>query len=127
MTAEVVIMNAVGVSLAADSAVTIGSDAKKIFTSTDKLFHLTKGQPVGIMIHGNAQFLGVPWETIVKEYRPYIGAKPLPTIEAYAAHFLGYLTRHARMFPSNVQDEHARVLIERHLLRIRGNRPAKAS
>jgi len=67
MTAEIGILNTTGVALAADSAVTIGSS--KVFNSADKLFSLSKHHPVGIMIYGNASFMGVPWETIIKIYR----------------------------------------------------------
>jgi hypothetical protein len=73
MTAEVGVMNRLGVALAADSAVSIGYDAGKIWTSADKLFQLTHAAPVGVMIYGNADFVGIPWETIVKEYRRKLG------------------------------------------------------
>ncbi len=69
MTAEVGVMNRMGVALAADSAVTVGRAAGKIYTSADKLFQLRHDKPVGIMIYGNASLLGVPWETIIKTYR----------------------------------------------------------
>jgi hypothetical protein len=69
MTAEVAVMNRIGVSLAADSAVTIGREANKIYTSADKLFQLAVGAPVGVMVFGNASFTGMPWETLIKAYR----------------------------------------------------------
>ncbi|MCK5723213.1 MAG: hypothetical protein KAI84_11810 [Gammaproteobacteria bacterium] len=51
MTAEILIMNKHGVSLAADSAVTIsaGPDQKKIYNTSIKLFSLSKHEPVGII------------------------------------------------------------------------------
>jgi len=67
MTAEIAILNCEAIALAADSAVTmIGTSGEKIFTSANKLFTLSKYHPVGIMIYGNALFMGVPWETIIK-------------------------------------------------------------
>ena len=60
MTAEVGVLNAMGVALAADSAVSIGPNANKIFSSADKLFNLSTSAPVGIMINGNASLLGIP-------------------------------------------------------------------
>lgn len=77
MTAEICILNRIGVALAADSAVTIGPEAHKIWTSADKLFHLSHSAPIGLMVYNNANFLGVPWETIVKEYRKVLGDKRL--------------------------------------------------
>ena len=48
MTVEIVVMNTRGIALATDSAVTIGG--RKVYNSTNKLFELTKEQPVGVMI-----------------------------------------------------------------------------
>jgi hypothetical protein len=56
MTAEVAILNNNGIALAADSAVTIGHEEGKIFTSADKLFQLSECAPVGIMVYGSATF-----------------------------------------------------------------------
>lgn len=67
MTAEVVVANSSAAALAADSAVTIGN--RKIYNSALKVFALSKTEPVGIMIFGNAGLLGVPWEPIIKTYR----------------------------------------------------------
>ena len=66
MTAEVAILNRIGVALAADSAATIGRGrGGKIYSSADKLFQLSHSDPVGVMVYGNANFIGVPWETII--------------------------------------------------------------
>jgi len=45
MTAEVAVLNAMGVALAADSAVSIGPNADKIYSSADKLFNLSTRLP----------------------------------------------------------------------------------
>lgn len=61
MTAEIAIMNKDAIALAADSAVTIEQQkGKKIYNTVNKLFMLSKYQPIGIMIYGNATFMGVP-------------------------------------------------------------------
>jgi len=75
MTAEVAVLNSNGIALAADSAVTIGHEEGKIYTSADKLFQLSECAPVGIMVYGSASFLGVPWETIIKSYRTELGGR----------------------------------------------------
>jgi len=71
MTAEIAILNKEAIALAADSAVTMkaGEAGEKVFTSANKLFALSKYQPVGIMVYGSAEFMDVPWETIIKIYR----------------------------------------------------------
>jgi hypothetical protein len=90
MTAEICLMNTIGVAMAADSAVTIGS-GRKIYNTANKLFSLSKHHPVGVMIFGNANYLRVPWETIIKIYRKKIGAECFDKIEDYANDFLEFL------------------------------------
>jgi hypothetical protein len=70
MTAEVAVLNKSGVALAADSAVTTEFRGReKIFTTANKIFTLSKVHPVGIMINGNVEHFGCPWEIIIKEFR----------------------------------------------------------
>ena len=78
MTAEVCIMNKLAVALAADSALTLGSQSGevKIYGSAEKIFQLSANAPVGMMVYGGAEFLGVPWETIIKEFRGGLSKKP---------------------------------------------------
>lgn len=85
MTAEVAVMNTMAVALAADSAVTMGKD--KIFNTANKLFELSRINSIGIMIYGAAQLMGIPWETIIKEYRSSIGCRCFETLEECANDF----------------------------------------
>lgn len=89
MTAEIVILNRTAVAMAADSAVTIGDS--KIYNSVNKLFTLSKYHPVGIMIYGNADYMNIPWETIIKLYRETRGSKKHSTVEKYAKDFLRFI------------------------------------
>ena len=89
MTAEIGVLNTAAVALAADSAVTISREGNnKIYNSANKLFMLSKYNPVGIMLYGTATFMDIPWETIIKTYRKNLGAKSFPTIKEYAKDFI---------------------------------------
>lgn len=90
MTAEICVMNTMGIALAADSAVTIGS-GRKIYNSANKLFTLSKYNPVGIMVYGNANFVRIPWESIIKVYRQNLGQKTFDKLEEYSHDFISYL------------------------------------
>ncbi len=91
MTAEICVMNTMGVAMAADSAVTIGG-GKKVYNSANKLFSLSKFHPVGIMIYGNANFVRLPWEPIIKVFRQRLGTDHFDTTKEYADKFIDFLT-----------------------------------
>ena len=114
MTAEIALLNRSAVTLAADSAVTIGGGGErnpKIFNTVNKLFTLSKHRPVGIMVYGSAQILGVPWETIVKTYRRQLERKDFTHLDDYAIDFLRYLEASRLFFPAAVQNEYFQGLV----------------
>ena len=105
MTAEVAVMNKQAIALAADSAVTIRDvKGQKIFTSASKIFTLSKYHPVGIMVYGSADIMGVPWETVIKAYRSQLEKKDFATIDKYAQDFISYLTDETMLF-SELEEE----------------------
>ncbi|MBF0552456.1 MAG: hypothetical protein HQK60_18235 [Deltaproteobacteria bacterium] len=111
MTAEVGVLNSVGVGLAADSAVTIGQAAEKIYTSAEKLFQLSHVAPVGVMIYGSAFFIGVPWETIIKSYRRRLGDQTFSTVQEYAQDLHEYIQTDTDIFPNERKDEYTVQLV----------------
>jgi hypothetical protein len=89
MTTEVAVLNKTGVAIAADSAVTTGFPGReKIFTTANKIFTLSKVEPVGIMINGHVEHFGCPWEVIVKDFRERLKATAFDDLEEYATRFL---------------------------------------
>lgn len=104
MTAEIAILNREAVTLAADSAVTMRKEkGEKIFTSANKLFTLSKYYPVGIMVYGNANFMYVPWETIIKIYRRNLGKRNFNTLNEYATNFIDFLDNGNLIFTEQMQ------------------------
>lgn len=107
MTAEIVLMNTSAVAMAADSAVTIGSGgaAGKVFNTATKVFTLSKYAPVGVMIYNAASFCGVPWETIIKDFRNTLGKKRFPTLLDYKNSFYDYIECNSRFFGEQAKKE----------------------
>ncbi len=104
MTAEITIMNKLAIAMAADSAVTIGTEkGQKIYNSVNKLFTLSKYHPVGVMIYGSAELMRVPWETIIKNYRKKLGTRKFNTVKEYATDFLHFLADKNPLFPQELQ------------------------
>lgn len=91
MTAEVAILNREAVAMAADSALTLGGTVGKVYNSANKLFALSRLEPVAVMVYGGGSFEGIPWATVVKEYRRHLAAGTSDTMEEYASDFITYL------------------------------------
>ncbi len=104
MTAEIAILNLQAVALAADSAITTYPGGnQKIFSSANKLFALSEVAPVGILVYGNAGFMSIPWETIVKEYRRILGNRTFTKLHEYADDFCEFLERE---IGDRISDQH---------------------
>jgi len=122
MTAEVAVMNKSAIALAADSAVTLQTNGKqKIYNSVNKLFALSVSKPVGIMIYGAADFTGIPWESVVKEYRKKLGNKAFPTLAGYTKDFFTYLQRASWLFPEDVQNQYYEMSLRGYFALIKGD------
>jgi hypothetical protein len=64
-------MNREAIALAADSAVTMRGE--KVFFSANKMFSLSRHEPVAAMIYGNYGLMGMPWEPVIKSFRTELG------------------------------------------------------
>jgi hypothetical protein len=105
MTAEIAILNRHGIALAADSAVTLRNpDTQKVYNTANKLFMLSKYHPVGIMVYGHADLMGVPWETVIKMYRSELDTANFDRLIEFAEHFIGFLEANRLLFPASLQE-----------------------
>jgi len=103
VTAEIAILNKTAVALAADSAVTIsaGANQHKIFDSADKLFELTQGDPIAVMVNNDMSFLEAPLPVLIKEYRNT--APRFCKVADAGAHFLAFLNDFATDSPERIK------------------------
>lgn len=96
MTAIVSVMNKHAAALAADSAVTYTSYNKsKVLNCANKIFNLSKYEPVGIAVYSNATLMGTPWDLIIKLYRKELGGIKKNTLKEYVVDFLEFLKRNS--------------------------------
>lgn len=107
MTAIVGILNKRAAAIAADSAMTVGKDDnQKIYNTAQKIFQLSKKQPVGVMVYSSAQFMGTPLEVLIKLYYDKYGDKDLPTVEAYREDFISFL-KNSKYFTTEAEQQDA--------------------
>lgn len=83
------VINKQGLVLAADSAVTI--NGQKVHNTSNKLFTLGPNHYVGMMIFGNAEFMGVPWSILIPKFNNSIGEKRLKSISDYKDKFIEFV------------------------------------
>jgi len=92
MTAIVGVLNRRGLAFAADSAATHRSDSGlKISNNANKIFSLSKYHPVGIAIYNNLDFMGIPWDSIIKQYRNTQKDKKSDKLEGYVKSFFSFV------------------------------------
>ena len=104
MSAGIIVMNKNAIAMAADSAVTVGDHAA-IHNSANKLFALSMFEPIGVIIYANAQFMQIPMEIIIKQYKTELGRKSFPTLRQYVADFVNFLESHADLFHYKANEE----------------------
>lgn len=90
MTAEIGIINQRGLALAADSAVTLGTNLT--LNNATKVFSLGDNHYIGMMIYGNAEFMGIPWEVLIKAFKEIQAKKrPLDSVPDYINSFFDFI------------------------------------
>lgn len=97
MSAGICIMNKNAIALAADSAVTVGQHIA-IHNSANKLFSLSRFEPIGAIIYANAEFMQIPMETIIKQYKSNLGTKSFASLNDYVSDFINYIESHKSLF-----------------------------
>lgn len=110
MTSEIAIMNNQAIALATDSAVTI-NEGKKIYNSANKLFCLSKYHPIGIMIYGNATFMNIPYETIIKMFRESLAETKCDKLDGYAKKFINFLNENKIGVSKKQQQEYIESVV----------------
>lgn len=106
MTAEIAIFNKTAIALAADSAATIISNGihKKIYNGSEKLFTLSKHHPVGVMIYGNSDICGAPWELVIKTFRKQNALKSYASLHDWAEAFFTFISTNKSIITDQMRE-----------------------
>jgi len=101
MTAEILIMNKSAIAMAADSVVTVGN--QKTYNGVNKLFMLSNNPPMGIMIYDSPDFMNIPLESLIKEFRIKYGGE-LSSVQGFMVSFLDFIKKFALENRGNFQE-----------------------
>ena len=92
MTSEVLLLNLEAVVMAADSAVTLsGSERRFSQAGIEKIYLINEQGPVAAMLYGGGSYCGLPWRTVLGQFREFCGGDLL-TIDDYASKLVKYLS-----------------------------------
>lgn len=113
MTSEVVLMNNKAVAVAADSVVTVAVDGvpRKTYTGVEKLFEVSAGQPVAMMIYSNAELMGLPWKTVINSYKQQAGNPVFQSVQEYAQDFFKFIDNNTKLFSEKLQREQYKLML----------------
>lgn len=104
MTAIVGVLNRRGLAFAADSAAThTSASGLKISNNANKIFSLSKYHPVGIAIYNNLDFMGVPWDSIIKQFRNSQKDKKYDDLPGYIKPFFNFVRSYCANLLTNSQ------------------------
>jgi len=79
VTAQVTLLNGLGVAVASDSAVTFGG---KVLNSSEKIFDLPAPHKLAVLTSGRADFMGYPWEVLLSAWSQTLD-RPLVSLVDY--------------------------------------------
>lgn len=119
MTAEIAIINRSAVTLATDSAITLSVHGQeKIYNCADKLFELSDRDPIGVMVYNNLEYMGIPLEVVIKNFRKHFSNEHYASVEAAAEAFFKYL-QHDLVPDPELQRKYARMQFDNLLASLR--------
>jgi hypothetical protein len=120
LTAQVAVLNASGIALASDSAVTVtGGKQSRSYQSADKIFPIA-GVPLAVLHSGNTALWGVPWQLLVEIWSQGRGATHCASVEADAQDFLTWLSQQSALVNPANQEDRFRWTFRDYLLAVRG-------
>jgi hypothetical protein len=109
MTTVVAILSKRGIAIAADSAVTRRRNCQnhtgpveKVTKNGNKTIRLSNKLPICVMVTGNADFLGNPWDIILRRYRQEQGDKELDTVKEYVDDLMKYIAGNDKFWSDKV-------------------------
>ena len=113
MTAIVGVLSRRGIAFAADSAATHTSPSgQKITNHANKIFTLSKYQPVGVALYNNLDFMGIPWDNIIKMFRDDLQHKKFATLQLYIDEFWKFIKKNCLTTVVRDQEGYVEVLAE---------------
>jgi hypothetical protein len=115
MTSQVILINASGVAIASDSAMTFGNS--RVYDTAEKIFPLPEPHHVAVL-HSGAVFLqDFTYQLLITEWATSLGTVQLRSVEQYQQNFLEWLNDNISWFSTSKQIAWAKRIVNDRLHR----------
>jgi hypothetical protein len=123
MTAQVALLNKVGIALASDSSLTISrfSETRRTFPTADKITPLPEPHRIAVMHSGSTELLEVPYGLLLGEWSRSLPSEPLPRVADYAAAFVSWLGDQKGLFDEQAQCDYLEWMLRDYFLAVRAD------
>lgn len=113
MTSQLILINAHGVAIASDSAVTVGG-GRRTHDTAEKVIPLRAPHRVAVLHSGNVMIHGLPYQLLLNEWISTLGDTLFTTVEEYRTSFLQWLGSSLHWFsPERISDDWVGALSRR--------------
>ena len=109
MTTQLLMMNRSAVVVGADSAVTVTAEGGKLhYHGTNKIYGVSNDAPVVVMVNGSSRFFGIPWETVIKDFRESkYNLRSARTMEEYCESLISYIGHFVTKYKDKLDVEYS--------------------
>jgi len=99
MSAEIILLNKLGVAIAADSAITVGKRAA-IFNNAQKIFPFPENIPLAFLYFSSTELMGIPIDVIFRRYMESVQSRKLKlsTIRDYLQDLVQFVEKNSDYF-----------------------------
>ena len=119
MTAQIVLMNKIGIAIASDSSLTMSrGDNRRTYASAEKIFPLDKSHKIAILHSGTVEFMEHPFEVLLTEWSKSL-QRPFGTVEEYGESFCNWLAHRQDLFSEEAQLAYFEDLLTGYFLEVR--------
>jgi hypothetical protein len=119
VTAQIVLMNKIGIAIASDSSLTMSrGDNRRTYASAEKIFPLNKNHKIAILHSGTVEFMEHPFEVLLTEWSKSL-QRAFGTVEEYGDSFCNWLAHRQDLFSEDDQLAYFEDLLTGYFLEVR--------
>lgn len=102
MTAQLILLNGLGVAVASDSAVTLAG-GRRTYDTADKIIPVPHPHRIAALHSGDTLLNGIPYQVLLNEWATSLGEQTLASVAGYRQSFVDWIRSNQQWFPATRQ------------------------